>query len=844
MNNDPMVNNHIAGKVAYGTLPPTPYQLRALVQRYGQAPALSEGTKARQGSAKQDSAVQAALRVFIAQNDKYANYRDESHFQVITNTAVQNRGRKFQDQFAMRSKGCPIYAFSSQGTCVLTEPLWHTLTAKELEELVVHGQTVELGMQDVYLLRISGAELRAVLDELLLLNGRQPGWGITQLQQERVIETISLTISRRESLEALDYSALAKANLNSLFDALDIAPRLSHPVKYNALHFLADLRERDVDLYGDAKFSAERSSLDRRIEAVQAVAPFPKDPIRIGFVSFGSPWHYALWNNLSIDTLAGDLYGEFGKEVQIELKRAVRDVEVDQVVADLKRLRPNIVGLSIELGTLRLVERFVDRFNQLNWTKRPLLVLGNQLPTYFPERFIEDDWLKEAIICLHEGEFAMRGLVEHVRGQRSLTEIDNLVFRDPQTGDLRRTPLCNLSLTELPHPPTVDTAKPGITNMIQTSRGCIFRCSYCTRWHSANASRKLSAHGPTEEPEASLKWRPFPLPRVFESVERFVAKGITEIEFCDDEFFGGRTEIRLKRVHDFAKGMKRIAQKYGVKLSFRLFTTPSIVARNLPDHSGVQEQNHLVRNALEHLIEAGLVRVYIGLESGNIAQKRRYDRGETIEDTTLSLNVLRELGLNIDVGFIMFDPHLTVAEMLENVAYFRKNELVKHNTWPFRPLVVNEGTVMKAALEGQGLLTGKQDPDFLAYEYRFADPMIARIAALVQAIAKETGAIFYALKTISKTHWNNQRTETTHFAQWALEKNALIYLDLMEALGRHAQSELDPSFEQRCIDETRAAVLRLIEAIEHKLKAGLFDERGEDRKILSDHLYELRSGLS
>jgi hypothetical protein len=281
--------------------------------------------------------------------------------------------------------------------------------------------------------------------------------------------------------------------------------------------------------------------------------------------------------------------------------------------------------------------------------------------------------------------------------------------------------------------------------------------------------------------------------------------------------------------------MKRIGDKYGVELTFWLFTTPLIVARAVDSH-GKQEQNQRVRQTIERLIDAGLVRVYVGLESGSATQKRRYGRKETVADTAAALEVLRELGLDVDVGFIMFDPHLTVREMLENVRYFREGQLVKHNTWPFRPLVVNEGTLIKQRLAQQGLLTGIQDPDFMAYEYTFSDPDVARIASSVIEIAKETGPLFYALKTISKTHWKTHETAEMRFARQIVERNAHVYLDLMENLARAALEGPTSTRERRHCGRARAEVVTLMNLVEEKLRSGLLSARNEDERTLERHL--------
>jgi radical SAM superfamily enzyme YgiQ (UPF0313 family) len=815
----------IGGKVPPGALPPAADQLEELRDRYQAVTVYPDEW------ADRSARLNALFRQRARHDAKYARYGGLPRVHLVPEARLSTCGPR-PDALLMYSKGRPYAAFFTEGVCVVTERFAQLASDEELLQLAVHARTIGVGRKSINQLNVSAGELGAVLEQLRGLNERSPGWGVTSHQVAEL--TAAVAAAGNAAPPAGRGSVLlAGVDLDALLTDLDVSPRHCQRVKANALDALATLREREFVLSGRNGSSAAGGALERKLGSL--ARQHSPAPVRITFVSFGSPWHYALWNNLSIDSLAGDLYGEFGPGVSISLKRAVCTETVDRIADELRRSPPDVIGLSVELGTLALVDRFAEVFAPAPGNGRPLLVVGNQVPTYFPEWFLNHPRLPEPLVCLHEGETTMRGLVEHLQGRRPLSEVPNLVYRDGQSRAIVRTPLKTLDLGTLLHSPTADTARPGITNMIQASRGCIFSCAYCTRHETFDAGSKLDAGGDHPPADEGHNWRPFALARVFNNVECFAAKGITEIEFCDDEFFGGRSAVRMQRVHGFAEGMRRIAKKYGVRLTFRIFTTPLIVARARADGKN-QQQNELVRAALEDLIDAGLVRVYIGLESASPAQKQRYERKETVDDTAAALQVLRSLGLDVDVGFIMFDPHLSVEEMLENVRYFRRHALVKHNTWPFRPLVVNEGTPIKQRLEQEGLLLGKRDPDLLAYEYRFKDPVVGRIARTVQDMAKETGAIFYALKTISKAHWKGHETDDMHFALSAVEGNAHIYLDLMERLGTAARDGVLSEAERACGDEARAALLDLVSEVGRKLGEGLFDARAEDRNSLGTHL--------
>lgn len=92
------------------------------------------------------------------------------------------------------------------------------------------------------------------------------------------------------------------------------------------------------------------------------------------------------------------------------------------------------------------------------------------------------------VLCVGEGERRIVQIVEALRDGRGLTEIPGLYFREG--GHLRYTGNAEpLSLDELPLPdwslagriePPVDLALGETQICVETQRGCIFKCEYCT----------------------------------------------------------------------------------------------------------------------------------------------------------------------------------------------------------------------------------------------------------------------------------------------------------------------------------------------------------------------------
>ncbi|MEK7376992.1 MAG: hypothetical protein AABZ57_07545, partial [Candidatus Margulisiibacteriota bacterium] len=231
--------------------------------------------------------------------------------------------------------------------------------------------------------------------------------------------------------------------------------------------------------------------------------------------------------------------------------------------------------------------------------------------------------------------------------------------------------------------------------------------------------------------------------------------------------------------------------KYGVDFSFRIFTRPAIIYKD----GDRDDKNAVMRQLLLRLKEAGLVKVFIGVEAGNSAQLKRYRRGLSLKETMRALEILNELQIGIDSGFIMFDAELTVEEMLENLVFFRANRLMPYNQWPFRPLAVNEGARIVQGLAEKGLL-GKTNINFIDSKYTFKDKDIEKIAKIVDEVSVKTRTVFYALKTKSKKYFDPRKKDAESvLSQAYIEENGHIYLDLMEDLGQNIRTATDKRIE-------------------------------------------------
>lgn len=545
-------------------------------------------------------------------------------------------------------------------------------------------------------------------------------------------------------------------------------------------------------------------------------------PVSIALVAVSSPNHYTLWNSLAAESLAGDLRGVFADRVEVSVFRARSGSELDAIAQRLQREKPDVVGISVECGGVDLSFQFADRLARWNGngaSSSPRLLFGGKIPTYFPELFLHR--YSSAIVVMGEGELPLRRLVGHWLGRvaEPLLSVPNLAIcnRDMQ---VQRTSTQLPSCSELTHPPSLDTVQELVaagagTLLTQASRGCSWsKCTYCT----------------VPSFRFREKWEPLPWSRTLQHLERLASLGVREFEFCDDEFMGGRDQEHLDRVSGIAEALKALGKNCDRGIAFRVFLIPHTIYRDT-DPAG----NFAVRRALEQLKDAGLVRVYFGVESGSQSQLKRYCRGLPLADVIGALEVVKALGLGIDCGFIMFDPFATVEDIAENVNFFRKHGLIEYNQWPFRPLVANEGSGFGRIMARRGITP---DPEYMCYRYAFNDPHVQLIFDTVNALSSETRSLFYALKVISKTHFDPKREslESKRARELVIE-NGLIYLDLIEDLLDEIAAGRSNQLISNAVSRAHDRVRNLVIEVAKDLDRGLFrDPHGRLRSEVAQHL--------
>lgn len=74
----------------------------------------------------------------------------------------------------------------------------------------------------------------------------------------------------------------------------------------------------------------------------------------------------------------------------------------------------------------------------------------------------------------------------------------------------------------------------------------------------------------------------------------------------------------------------------------------------------------------ELMHRAGLMNVFLGVESGNEIDLKLFNKNISLLQIDQAINVLDELGLTYNIGFIMFHPLSTEDQLIKNALFLKK----------------------------------------------------------------------------------------------------------------------------------------------------------------------------
>jgi anaerobic magnesium-protoporphyrin IX monomethyl ester cyclase len=324
------------------------------------------------------------------------------------------------------------------------------------------------------------------------------------------------------------------------------------------------------------------------------------------------------------------------------------------------------------------------------------ITLGGH-PATFTFKEILTEYKAVDSVVRGEGEFTLLELAQKIRGDADWRDIRGVAYRADGEVVLNEPRPLIADLNSLPWPARdVMAARPSAFEhlAVVASRGCHGRCSFCSiaafyRGFKGPVWRGRDPGDVLDEIDAARKIYPHPFVILF-----------------DDCFIGP------------GKAGRRRAYRFG----------EALVARRVDYSLCTSCRADQVDEDLFGLLKAGgLKKVFLGVESGNEATLELYDKRSGVETNRRAIETLNKLGLDVDVGFIMFSPYTTFDRLQQDLDFLMASGCGPDATscgslglFPGQPIV--------SRLEADDLLTG----DAFNYGWVFEDPAVGRLFETVR----------------------------------------------------------------------------------------------------------------
>ena len=435
---------------------------------------------------------------------------------------------------------------------------------------------------------------------------------------------------------------------------------------------------------------------------VVLIAPF--------FEDFRYPLYFPS-ENLGLGYLAAVLRDE-GIETDI-VDANMLGVRAEELPPYIGARRYDLVGIAIPFeGAVHEARRLAETAAAM-WPSAHITA-GGHFPTFAHLALLRADRFIRSVVR-QDGEDTLLDLARALETGRDLRTVSGLSFKT-DSGQVvaapPRRPRDDLDSLPWPARDTLRHVRERghvWPTQICSSRGCYAGCAFCD----------ISVF-------YEKCWRARDPVRVVDEIEHLQEEfGSRVFRFTDDQFIGppgedgGRTGPARAR---------RIAQE--------------ITRRRLEVELMIDARADLVTSDLfEELAAAGVVDCLVGVESGVDRILELYYKGTTVRVNEQAIQCLKRLGIHPTVGFIMFDPRMSLGELRANYDFLLRNDVataenLKSRLWPL------SGTPVVGELREQGLIL---EESLGEVRYRFADAAVGRIFETVSECARRTFPVEQAL---------------------------------------------------------------------------------------------------
>lgn len=471
--------------------------------------------------------------------------------------------------------------------------------------------------------------------------------------------------------------------------------------------------------------------------------------------------------SLGICAISGYLQHRYGHSLSVTMFDQQRDDNND-IIRHILEDRPAIIGISIKVFTFSKFVRFYGLLKaEVFGYYSPLIVVGNSVAHFSGESILVEYGFSDVIVSLGEGEVSFSGLYQFVCGKIALEDVGNIMYyRD---GRVSCTPFRYLDKSEIPIADrafTQDFYKKDGEIYIEASRGCAYcSCSICECRYFLGST------------DPAFRWRDKPVDKVIEEMALLEQLGVKAVNFSDEDFIGPDA-YGVERTIALAKALI----DSGIKITFRVNARIRSVFSQYDTSELVLKKKEMFRI----LRSAGLVKLFLGFESGVQSQIDRYGKGFRLREFIEAKRLLDDLGIEYELGYIPIDPLMTLEELCTSLQFIKDEGCIPYISSIYKELRIQKGnkTYLRLVRQRESQRGIRMVGDVLFEEQRYdiigyVDDRIAAIVRIMKEYIEENYKRYYELRRMTQYDENASR----HDSYAIIEKLRYNDYDLLLALS-------------------------------------------------------------
>ncbi len=364
---------------------------------------------------------------------------------------------------------------------------------------------------------------------------------------------------------------------------------------------------------------------------------------------------------------------ERGIEISV-LDQPAQGFTINETVNWIEKENPDILGFSTFSSSGRTAALISEKVKEKN--PNVVVVFGNHYATFNSERILRK-YPSVDITVRGEGENTVVDLVSCLANKGKLKHVQGITFRNnesiistperPLIRDLDSLPIPKRNLLDIDYHSVVagvNVAPKKFTSIV-SSRGCVYRCRFCSCTQFARNA-----------------WRPRSVENVLEELHLLASEGYKQFIFVDDSF-----TLNQKRVIKLCRAMRK------EKIDMEWICEGRV--------------NNCSYEMLYEIAKAGCKLLYFGIESANQRILDYYDKQITPQQSKTAVKTARKAGIDVIVGsFIVGAPDETKEEIRNTIEFAKQ---IPIDIPQFNLLGIYPGTDLWREFEMKGLINVEED---------------------------------------------------------------------------------------------------------------------------------------